>query len=376
MTDQLTPARTIFPPGKLLAEELAERGWNQTDFAEIIGRPVRLVNEIIAAKRGITATTALELSAALGTSAELWMGLESSYQLAKNQVRADEIFRKAALRSQWPVRDLQKRGWVVKEGSLEQIEESVFGFYGVTSAEDRVQYKCAARRSAYNVELNRVQEALLIRMTQLAKGVQAKPYSAEALRSRLPELKQFMEHPEEIRHVPRFLAECGVRFVICEPMTGSHLDGICTWLDANSPVIGMTLRLDRIDNFWFVLWHEITHVLNGDGKDGQPVIDENVDGDDGDDGTLPSREIAANQAAAEACVPQAQFQNWLDRVSVQVSRERVIGFAAAMHVHPGLVVGQLQRRLGRWDLFRQMLVKVRSHIVPSATTDGYGHVIA
>ena len=239
--------------------------------------------------------------------------------------------------------------------------------------EDRVAYQCAARRSAYDVELNRVQEALLIRMTQLAKGVQAKPYNASVFEARLPELRQFMEHPEETRHVPRFLAECGVRFVICEPLPGSRLDGLCTWLDAKSPVIGMTLRLDRIDNFWFVLWHEIKHVLNGDGKGGQPVIDENIDGDDT---TLPPQEIAANQAAAEACVPQAKFQDWLDRVSVHVSRDRVIGFAATMHVHPGLVVGQLQRRLGSWDLFRQMLVKVRSHIVPSATVDGYGHVVA
>lgn len=49
-------------------------------------------------------------------------------------------------------------------------------------------------------------------------------------------------------NVPRLLAECGVRFVICVSIAGSKLDGICRWLDAKSPVIGMTLRRDRIDN--------------------------------------------------------------------------------------------------------------------------------
>lgn len=71
----------VFPPGEFLRDELEARGWTQTEFAEIIGRPTRLVNEIIAAKRGITPDTAKEIAAALGTSAQFWMNLETTYQL-------------------------------------------------------------------------------------------------------------------------------------------------------------------------------------------------------------------------------------------------------------------------------------------------------
>ena len=59
-----------FHPGEHLLDELEARGWTQTEFAEIIGRPVRLVHEIIAGKKRITPETAKELGAALGTSAQ------------------------------------------------------------------------------------------------------------------------------------------------------------------------------------------------------------------------------------------------------------------------------------------------------------------
>lgn len=73
----------VFPPGEILRDELEERGWTQTDLAEIIGRPVGLVNEIIKGKRGISPETAREFSAAFGTSPEFWMNLDAIYQLSR-----------------------------------------------------------------------------------------------------------------------------------------------------------------------------------------------------------------------------------------------------------------------------------------------------
>lgn len=100
----------IFPPGEFLRDELEARNWTQTEFAEIIGRPVRLVNEIISGKKSITPETALQLSASLGTSPELWMNLESQYQLSKVRKTNTLIERKASLYGRFPVRD--KRGTV------------------------------------------------------------------------------------------------------------------------------------------------------------------------------------------------------------------------------------------------------------------------
>jgi len=375
MVDQLVPAE-VFPPGEYLKDELEARGWSQAEFAEIIGRSAKLVNEIIAGKSSITPATAMEIGAALGTGPRVWLNLENEYRLANAGTVPGSIARRGRLRAEFPIRELQKRGWIPKTFSVEEEEAAVLQFYGIADLEERSPIAFAAKRSAYETPISRIQEALLIRVRELARRVSAKPYRESVLRERLPELQALMQDPEEIRHVPRILMECGVRFVIIEPIVGSKLDGVCTWLDKNSPVIAMTLRLDRIDNFWFVLRHELEHVLRCDGLTSNgigAVIDDEIDAPDAE---LPPEEVAANEAAADFCVPTAQMDHWMNRVGPLYSRDRVIGFAAVLRVHPGIVVGQLQRRLQRWDLFRPMLVKIRHLITPVTITDGYGHLVA
>ncbi len=78
--NHLKPAE-VFPPGEYLRDELEARGWTQTRFARIIGRPLQTVNGIINGKIRITAQTAKEIAAAFETSAELWMNLQKSYDL-------------------------------------------------------------------------------------------------------------------------------------------------------------------------------------------------------------------------------------------------------------------------------------------------------
>ena len=74
-----------FPPGEYLRDELEERGWTVSELAEIIGQPVLVVSEILDAKKAITTDTASSLSEALDTSAELWLNLQTMYQLHRRR---------------------------------------------------------------------------------------------------------------------------------------------------------------------------------------------------------------------------------------------------------------------------------------------------
>jgi addiction module HigA family antidote len=71
----------VTPPGESIQDELDARGWTQRQLARKMKRPVQAINEIIRGKRQITAETALELGEALGTSAEMWIGMEGRYRL-------------------------------------------------------------------------------------------------------------------------------------------------------------------------------------------------------------------------------------------------------------------------------------------------------
>jgi len=70
------------PPGEFLQEHIDDLGISQAEFARRIGRPRQVVNEIVRGKKAITADTALDLEAALGTPAHIWLGLEQEYRLA------------------------------------------------------------------------------------------------------------------------------------------------------------------------------------------------------------------------------------------------------------------------------------------------------
>jgi HTH-type transcriptional regulator/antitoxin HigA len=85
------PNYEAFPPGDHIREEIEYRGWSQSDLARNMGRPVQVINEIINGRKAITVRTARELEAALGSSAEFWMNLETSYQLYKDRQARPEI---------------------------------------------------------------------------------------------------------------------------------------------------------------------------------------------------------------------------------------------------------------------------------------------
>ena len=82
------PAK-VFPPGEFIREELEARGWTQGDLAQIMDRPLRLINELVAGKKQITPETARGLSAAFGDGDPLyWMNLDAAYRL--RQLEPDE----------------------------------------------------------------------------------------------------------------------------------------------------------------------------------------------------------------------------------------------------------------------------------------------
>lgn len=356
----------VFPPGEFLRDELEARGWTQTEFASIIGRPPRLVNELLAAKRAITPDTARELSAALGTSAQFWMNLETAYQLSKVSPVSERISKEAAIRERYPVREMKKRGWIGEAETYEELEGLIQRFFGLDDIFEQIQFPHAARRN-YGEDLSTLQWAWLFRVQQMASALRVPGYSQRKLEAAISELEALMVEPEEIRHVPRILAECGVRLVVVEPIPGSKIQGACFWINKGaSPVIGLTLKSDHIDRFWFNLWHEVTHVLRGDGKQ-EPVLDDFEDSNPTDEA-----EKAANDRAANHCVPTQPMLDFIARHNPTFSEKSLIGFARIMKRHPGIVAGQIQKRTNRWDLFKKHQPRVRSIIVDAAFSDGYG----
>lgn len=364
------PADT-FSPGEFLKEELDHRGWSQQELADILDRPPRLISEIVGGKRAITPETAIGLSKALDVSAEYWMNLESQYQLSKVTIETESVTRRARLYAAFPVRELIRKKWVESSDDLSELESRFCEFFHISDISVKPSLAHAAKKTAAGAEPTVEQVAWLTQVQALAARTQIPRYSEKKLAACIEALRPLRATPESVAKVPDLLAEAGVQLVCVEPIAGSKIDGACLWLGAK-PVVGMTLRFDRIDNFWFVLRHELEHVLRGDGKE-EVVLDTEI----GEDGDRQSKaELAANSAAAEFCTPQRTLDAFVEQVKPYFSEEKVLAFAHGLGLHPGLVVGQLHRRLNRHDFLRKHQVKIRDAVLSSALADGWGRVTA
>jgi HTH-type transcriptional regulator/antitoxin HigA len=178
----------VSPPGEFLKRELTARGWSQVELSEILGRPPRVVNEIISAKRAITPETAKGLAAAFDTSAEMWMNLESSYQLSKTSFETSKVKRRARLYENYPVKEMMRRGWVSTTKDMDRLERSFCTYFSVSSIDEPPTFAHAAKKHSYDDPPERSQLAWLIRAEQIATSLKVRPFNPLAMDSALEKL--------------------------------------------------------------------------------------------------------------------------------------------------------------------------------------------
>lgn len=368
----VTYNETVPHPGHFIREELEARDWTQRDLAYILGVPEQSVNQITLGKRGISPEMAKALGDAFEVSPEFFANLQKAYDLSRAREPDPSVKRRAKLQSSYPVREMIKRGWL-EDTDATMLELQMARFFEVANCNDIPHIAHAAKKPQYD-ELPAAQLAWLFRVRQIAQSITAVAYSEKGLRDSLAKLRHLTIEPEEARQVPRILSECGVRLIFVESLPAAKIDGVCFWLDKSSPVIGMSLRFDRIDNFWFVLRHEIEHVLRKHGRDAEK-IDTELEGERAGTGpNVPEEERVANAAAADFCVPSMEMDSFIARKSPFFSEKDILGFARRIQVHPALVVGQVRNHLQRWDFLSRHLVKIRQFVVAGAIVDGWGQV--
>lgn len=370
-------AAETFPPGEFLREELEARGWTQSDFAEILGRPIQLVNEIVLGKRAISPETAQGLADALGTSPQLWLNLESAYQLSRLKSEDNSVARRARLYEKAPVKEMVRRQWIEQSNNVDVLEKRVMQFYELASLDRAPQFwPFAARASTPTAEPSAAHWAWLFRAKYLAKAVQAIKFTDTRFEQGIERLKALLPNPEEIRHVPKILSESGIRFLIVESLSNTRIDGACFWLNPSSPVVVLSLRYDRIDGFWFTLFHELGHVLHRHGLTTYASVDANLVGNGAQAFEDKSAiEQMVDKFAVEQLVPKTTLDYFIARVKPLYYKTKISDFARHNGVHPGIVVGQLQfRKEIPYSHNRETLVPVKDYITSSALTDGWGNV--
>ncbi len=137
-----------------------------------------------------------------------------------------------------------------------------------------------------------------------------------------------------------FLSKHGIAFVIVPHLPKAHLDGAALRLGDGRPVIGLTLRHDRIDDFWFCLLHELAHVgRHMDTDNGSAFVDDmslrKVEAERED-----PREKEADEWTEEALIPQAAWDS--SDVKDHPTSMSVLNLANALEIHPAIVAARVR----------------------------------
>ena len=153
--------------------------------------------------------------------------------------------------------------------------------------------------------------------------------------------------PEFIRDIPNFLARFGIILIYEQGIPSLKADGVVMKLQNGIPVIGMSLRYSRLDNFWFTLMHELSHVVLHYGEMNAPIV-EDFESGEGD-----ALEIAANRFAQNALVPRSIWNRCPPKY--ELTDDSIKKFAKQQGIHPAIVAGMLQRETNKYGWFRAIV---------------------
>ncbi|MFA6817034.1 MAG: helix-turn-helix domain-containing protein [Lentisphaeria bacterium] len=324
-------------PGFSIRRDMEANDWNQKDLANILGYSEKHISRLLNNKEPITIKTGISLSAALGSSPQFWINLDTNYRLrledtAKEQATAA----KALIYRYMPVRDMRAKNWLPQENS--KLIEAVKKFWGIKKLKFDFLEKdpvVCFRKSELLEQFNPYYAATWFHKAKMeACKEQADLFSAEKLTTLATKIPQISTIEDGVEYFIAELKKTGVKFLQLPHLEKTYIDG-ASFLDGNNPVIVYTARHNRIDNFWFTITHEIAHVLKHL-QSSQSIIIDNMDIVD----TTNKMEVEADLFSAKILKMKEilKYFNGMKRKS----KLKIMQCSAMLNIAPCIIIGCLQ----------------------------------
>ena len=320
------------------------------DLVPFIGSRAK-VSEVLSGKRAITMSMARALHQHLGIPAEVLLR-EPGASLTEETPEVDY--------SRFPLRSMAKAGWIpamrsLKDHAEELITELMEQAGGRRFAAAALYRKNDSRRinaktDDYALRAWCWRVLALARYNEPTAEYQAGTITPEFMRQ-LAQLSVLENGPIRAREL---LAHRGVALQHVGHLPRTHLDGAALLLPDGRPVVGLTLRYDRIDNFWFTLLHELGHVgahIELCGGDSGFVDDHSLRGVQVDGGDSVEQE--ADRLAQDALIPSEVWDGGV--ILEDPSPMAVLHMAWEARVHPAVVAGRVRHERGNYRLLSQFV---------------------
>jgi len=321
-----------------------EQGLRQRDLIPFIGSKSK-VSEVLAGKRSLT----VPMIRALHEGLDIPAGVLLQEPQQENEQREEINYEK------FPLKEMIRRGWLeaTAREQREDAEGLIVRFFKPLGGLESVPVFCRrtlVERSGKSMDKYALR-AWIARVLIKAKSMKLSSYKTGTID------KEFIEQVSHLSFTEKgpieaqnYLAESGVALIIEPHLPRTYLDGAAMLFPDGKPVIGLTIRHDRIDNFWFNLMHELVHTWKHLKTPDEAFVDD-LDSAPGKD----LREIEADQLAGEFLIPRRIWKR--SDAYRRRTPDAIQELSLSLKIHPAIVAGRIRRDAKNYYILSQMVGK-------------------
>ena len=327
-----------------------QMGMSAKDLAPYLGSQSK-VSDVLNGKRPLTLAMMRNLHKGLGIPADVLLN-ESPIDIDLNKPALFDY-------TSFPLKEMAKRGCfgtkyiaaslpALSDIAEELIRKTFGDFLSADMALLRAPQTQTGTRAMNDMAL--LAWVAIVKKQALAEPIETSYTQGVITKEWLSELVKLSEYTEGPKLAKEYLARYGIVLVVEPHFKKTYLDGAAMLL-GDRAVVGVTLRYDRLDHFWFVLIHELAHVQKHLSP-AEPIVM-----DDLDDKTqrAEQQEAEADEIAQEALIPMEAWQ--ASMVKNTYAAADALKLAQQLNISPAIVAGRVRKETGNWRLLHNMLGK-------------------
>jgi HTH-type transcriptional regulator/antitoxin HigA len=320
---------------------MEQQGLKPKDLAQYLGSPSK-VSEILNGKRPLTLAMIRRLHDGLGIPAEILIGGNSNSCAVEVPVQ------------KFPLKVMYERGWFDWftgnwNQAREHGEELLLRFFNNNLDLEAIPALHRQKvRSGSNEDLFAL-HAWKTRVIRVAAAKQIKtPFEVAAINEKfVNNLRALSLHTDGPKLAVSLLEQYGIAVVIESHLQGTHLDGAALRMAGGAPVIALTLRHDRLDNFWFCVFHELAHVTKHLCGDQEDAFFDNLDE------KASGAESEADKFALDGLIPPDEWTKI--KKTARLTAKQITEEARRLVVHPAVIAGRIRREQHDYSKFSRLV---------------------
>ncbi|MGN0997490.1 MAG: HigA family addiction module antitoxin [Candidatus Ventricola sp.] len=324
--------KIAFHPGYYIKEIVEESGLTQEDFAKRLDTTPKNLSLLIRGEQSLSIDIAMKLSRMIGTSVSYWLNLQNAYDALIAEFKSKEEL--AQERSVFSILDYKYfREHFNLPDLPRKIDEQIAQVRNFLNVATLTVFRKRDMAVKFRSATGELSEANIVKantMVQIATNIALKSEAPKFNKQLFEEAVSYAltltkDHSTFYPLIKEAFCKSGVILVILPNISGSKINGATKKVGNNIMLMVNDRRLNS-DTFWFTLFHEIGHIMNGD-------YGISFDSESGE------QEETANRFAEDKLIPRDRYQQFIseNRFDIQSIRR----FAKGIDRDPGIVLGRL-----------------------------------